>query len=465
MELKIKNRKRFYSLTSASIILILFLIFIPSTGSAVSTQSNPPEITKTRLSQTDASWNLAIYGDKVVWSEDWVEESNIKIYNLSTHEITEIAVDNSSWYCDIYGDTIVWDNCRDENKWDIYAYNLSTSEKTQLTFDELEQTKPSIYGDRVVYCEWENGTGDIYMYNLSTRKESQITTNESIQRDPVIYGDRVVWQDARNGGSLDQYGDFVGNWDIYMYNLSTQQETQITSNKSYQIWPAIYEDRIVWQDARNGGNFGDWGATGNWDIYMYNLSNSKETKISSSMRAYWPAVFGNRIAWIDNRTGNEYRDLYLYDLSTSQETLIASNESFDYMPSLYGNRIVWISEIDNNSLYMTEFGPRSLTADFTAFPSSGNSPLEVTFTDKSKGNPFEWNWDFGDGTNSTEQNPEHTYSTAGNYTVKLTATSAHEIDTNTSEIKVSAPVKTPAGFNFLIFLMLVLYLCKRPSNK
>ncbi|HHB80070.1 MAG TPA: PKD domain-containing protein, partial [Saprospiraceae bacterium] len=36
-----------------------------------------------------------------------------------------------------------------------------------------------------------------------------------------------------------------------------------------------------------------------------------------------------------------------------------------------------------------------------------------------------WAWDFGDGTTSTEQNPEHTYAAAGDYTVSLTITSAN----------------------------------------
>jgi len=31
----------------------------------------------------------------------------------------------------------------------------------------------------------------------------------------------------------------------------------------------------------------------------------------------------------------------------------------------------------------------------------------------------EWFWDFGDNTSSTDQNPDHTYTSAGNYTVSL----------------------------------------------
>ena len=64
------------------------------------------------------------------------------------------------------------------------------------------------------------------------------------------------------------------------------------------------------------------------------------------------------------------------------------------------------------------------TADFWGWPLSGNAPLKVTFTETSKGSPTSWTWDFGDGKYSTEKSPTHTYSAAGTYTVKLTATNA-----------------------------------------
>ena len=48
----------------------------------------------------------------------------------------------------------------------------------------------------------------------------------------------------------------------------------------------------------------------------------------------------------------------------------------------------------------------------------------VAFTDKSTGTPTTWKWSFGDGTNSTIQNPAHNYSKVGNYTVALTVSNA-----------------------------------------
>ncbi len=72
-------------------------------------------------------------------------------------------------------------------------------------------------------------------------------------------------------------------------------------------------------------------------------------------------------------------------------------------------------------------------AEFSGTPTSGYVPLTVQFTDLSTNTPTSWLWDFGDGETSTEENPLHTYATAGTYTVTLTATNAAGSD---DEVKV-----------------------------
>ncbi|HWQ63490.1 MAG TPA: DUF3821 domain-containing protein [Methanospirillum sp.] len=79
--------------------------------------------------------------------------------------------------------------------------------------------------------------------------------------------------------------------------------------------------------------------------------------------------------------------------------------------------------IDDKFLYLnfTLVDNRVPTAAFIGNPTSGNKPLEVQFTDKSTGDDLtSWSWDFGDKTTSTDQNPKHTYSEAGKYSVTLT---------------------------------------------
>ncbi|MCB0313051.1 MAG: PKD domain-containing protein, partial [Calditrichaeota bacterium] len=82
--------------------------------------------------------------------------------------------------------------------------------------------------------------------------------------------------------------------------------------------------------------------------------------------------------------------------------------------------VAWSNEASNrNELWMAGLpltpavGP---TADFNANPTTGTVPLAVQFSDQSTAgtNPItSWQWDFGDGGTSSEQNPQHIYATAG----------------------------------------------------
>ena len=54
-----------------------------------------------------------------------------------------------------------------------------------------------------------------------------------------------------------------------------------------------------------------------------------------------------------------------------------------------------------------------------------NQPLQFKGNASGEHPPFTWLWDFDDGTTSAEQNPAHTYLSAGDYEVTLTVTDAN----------------------------------------
>jgi PKD repeat protein len=92
------------------------------------------------------------------------------------------------------------------------------------------------------------------------------------------------------------------------------------------------------------------------------------------------------------------------------------------------------------------------TTEFTATPTSGWTPLTVSFTDSSTivgiTNRF---WDFGDGftTNTAAAGVTHTYVSAGTNTVQLIVSGATETGTNTQAglIRVTLPIAPSAGFS------------------
>ena len=129
------------------------------------------------------------------------------------------------------------------------------------------------------------------------------------------------------------------------------------------------------------------------------------------------------------------------------------NTSLYYSPSVFNNtkgslllfkmynRTLTQAEVtqnyeDNKWRYIpTTMQPVTPVANFSSNVTSGYPPLSVQFNDLSK-NATNVSWDFGDGNTSTQQNPIHTYYTAGNYTVNLTATNANGTNSISTIINV-----------------------------
>jgi hypothetical protein len=85
----------------------------------------------------------------------------------------------------------------------------------------------------------------------------------------------------------------------------------------------------------------------------------------------------------------------------------------------------------------------ALTAAFSSDKIIGCAPMTVKFTDNTTGTPTQWKWDIDNNgtTDYTVQNPSHTFTTAGTYTVKLVASNATSKD---SIIKVAQIIVKPA---------------------
>jgi len=99
----------------------------------------------------------------------------------------------------------------------------------------------------------------------------------------------------------------------------------------------------------------------------------------------------------------------------------SSNAGESYVSS---DGMSWVdlsSVLENSNTCIKAFTDRDAApeAAFVRDVTSGAAPLTVSFFDASRNSPTAWTWDFGDGTNSTEQNPVHEYTESGLYTVTL----------------------------------------------
>jgi beta propeller repeat protein len=427
MEYKSKS----FSVALTATALILFLILVPSAASAA-----PLTIAETQITTSGNASNADIYSNRIVWQDARNGGNDVYMYDSSTKKETRITKSGSAVNPAIYGNLIVWSDGRNGNGEDIYMYDLSAKKEMRIT-KSGNSSNPDIYGNKIV---WDGG--GIFLYDLSTKKVTKIAEdwdnsddfaiNGGQNSNPVIYGNRIVWY-------VSDYSDVDTSYAVYLYDLSTKKGTEIASNMNeYLSFPDICNDNIVY--AKLG--YGDTG------IYMYRISTQKVTQITTSESASDPRIYGNRIVWKDVGTEWNHPDLYMYDFSTKKESTITNSGSVS-KPSMYGDWIVWQDIRNGNSdIYLATLSSSNpLVAAFTASPLSGKAPLTVKFTDKSTGSPTSWYWNFGDKYTSTVKNPVHKYTKAGKYTVTLKVTSAAGSNTVTKSSYINVLNPPVAAFS------------------
>jgi beta propeller repeat protein len=382
---------------------------------------------ETRLTTNGMSIEPTIHTNIITWTDDTNGLGIVHMYNLNTGKDMQIN-SSKAYYSTNSADTIVWVDERSE-KPNLLVFNTKTGSSYHITENlNLSYGIPRCCCNYVVWC---GNDANVYMYNLVTNKQTQITHTGSAANPATCCNDKVVYQDHRNG-----------HWNIYRYNIIHGGETQITSSGTAYN-PKTCGDRIVYQDFRNGIS----------DVYLYDLNTRKETRISNSGKAYYPWISYKKIVWEDFRNGNPA--VYMYDLDNSKETLITTGNADQYYPTISNNEIVW-QALQNDTVngsktdiyaYNLNIKPDKPQAAFTANITTGNAPLSVSFTDNSTGQSLSWHWNFGDKTTSTDKNPVHTYKNSGKYTVTLTVTNegGSNTVTKTNYINVTTPLKPPVA--------------------
>ncbi len=88
--------------------------------------------------------------------------------------------------------------------------------------------------------------------------------------------------------------------------------------------------------------------------------------------------------------------------------------------------IVWAIDVNDNIAFSSDYHfiitKLFLTSADGPYQGWTNTPIQFNGYAVGGTEPYSWHWDFGDGDSSNKQNPVHTYSEEGNYTVMLIVT-------------------------------------------
>lgn len=159
--------------------------------------------------------------------------------------------------------------------------------------------------------------------------------------------------------------------------------------------------------------------------FTYAISGKQVNFVDQSVGATsWLWVFG------DGTSSGQRNPIKTYAIAgTYTVTLTASNAA--------GSSSV------SEAITVTDGTPPTAAFAFTV------NNKQVNFVDQSVG-ATSWSWDFGDGSQSTERNPIHTYASTGTYTVVLTATNAAGSAQASQVVTIAAGLAPEAAFAYSV---------------
>ncbi len=345
----------------------------------------------------------------------------------------------------------------------------------------------SLGADITTYVDYDvpNGSYEYYITQVYGSIDSNPSNRVNVEVHQILVDfeasslEDIVGQEIQFN-NLSTEGEFTYYWDFGDGDYSEEENPIHTYSEadSYTVSLTVTNDNESFTETKY-----EYITIQNSTIIYENFAR---TSLSYQDDSDWDQI-------IQNFLGNDYRvadwnDLVIYhnnggDLLTLYDGLGLPNygnsayvkrngdSSYDGFRYYYasrhehnvpGNYMVH-AHIDN---YLISLGSwygsnnimaiLNLTPDFNSTETNITQFDEIQFINQSEGNASSYLWDFGDGTNSTEESPYHTYNEPGLYTVSLTITNASGSITETkvdyitvNAINNSPTISLPDSFTFI----------------
>ncbi|MDF1554311.1 MAG: PKD domain-containing protein [Deferrisomatales bacterium] len=370
----------------------------------------------------------AISGDNVVLTSNRSGNLDIIHYSISTGTwslFTESPISERSPAID--GELVAW-YAIENGVGNVYAKTLD-GQTYDVATTAKNESFPSVSGNLIAYI----GDGDVYVYDVSTGQTSQVTADGATQSNVIVEGSWVYYNDNR-----------YGNLDIFAYDLATKNEYQLTQLPTDQVLTDVDNGRVLFHDNRygnldvfsltfavNNAPVADAGADQNVRVgELVQLSGSGSDSDGDTIVAYtWIVDFAPAGSLV-----------FLSDPGAPNPTFVPEAAG-EYVFSLIVDDGTELSAPD--TVTITVSGDAVPSAVALADPTKGEAPLLVSFDGSASSDAegdLTYVWDFGDGSTSPLVSPSHTYTAAGDYLATLTVTdSAGQSDSETVLISVLSP--------------------------
>ena len=254
---------------------------------------------------------------------------------------------------------------------------------------------PTIGSDGTIYVICGSDFGTIYAFKPNGTVKWSYRLEDNLEASPLIGADGTIYAGGTNGTLYALNPDGKLKWKYTNGGSSYSYDTMI-------IGSAIGTDGTIYFGCNNN------------NLYALNVDGTFKWNYSTGGRIQGsPTIGADGIIYFGSEDSN------LYALNPDGTLLW----SYTTGGAIYGSVAIG----PNETLYFGSSDNKIYAIANTVLKANqteGAAPLTVQFN-ASGISPVSWEWDFGDGSTSTEQNPVHIYLNTGYYTVTLNVTSSN----------------------------------------
>lgn len=291
----------------------------------------------------------------------------------------------------------------------------------EITFTVRTVTQNGNYAPKHVFVIWvEDANGFVKTRKLrgNQRKQYLYTWKDASDYNVV---------DAITGSTLTSHQTHSVTWDC------TDLDGEIVPDGDYVVWVEFTEKHAQGP--------------------LYNITFTKGPDAQSFTPAdesYFKDIELEFIPFVADFTSSAVEICQMESITYSDESVNATSWEWNFgdganpaSSSSQGPHTVSYSTSGTKTVTLSINGSLTETKEnyvnVIPQPEAGftfaGSDLTVEFTNSTT-NATDYSWDFGDGNNSTETSPIHTYATAGTYTVTLSANNLDCENTNSQDVSV-----------------------------
>ncbi|WP_292387928.1 TolB family protein [Methanosarcina sp. UBA5] len=148
--------------------------------------------------------NPDIYANRISYDSYSTRDTpQIYVYDITTKKAIDVSQYGDNMFSHIYGDKVIWSDFYNRLG-NVRMYDITTGQQTEVTtgndktgYDTGGST--DISGNKIVYLKHNDlaniDSGDLYIYDIDTGKSKQLTSGNTAQT-PVISSNVIVWSDS-----------------------------------------------------------------------------------------------------------------------------------------------------------------------------------------------------------------------------------------------------------------------------